>query len=238
MLQAIELTKQYGEKTALDRLNLSIAPGEIYCMLGANGAGKTTAINLFMGFVAPTSGKAIINGMEVKPGSNSTKSFIAYIPEQVMLYPTLTGTQNLSYFSGLSGKDYTKAELEELLSRAGLQQNAFNKKLGTYSKGMRQKVGIAIALARKSKALLLDEPTSGLDPFASNELSAIIRSLSKQGLAILMATHDLFRAKEVGHRIGIMNGGRLQKEVYTADLSLNDLEKMYLSITNPGLQPA
>src|SRR5687767_14880440 len=94
MLQAIELTKQYGDKTALDRLNLSIAPGEIYCMLGANGAGKTTTINLFMGFVAPTSGKAIINGMEVKPGSNATKSFIAYIPEQVMLYPTLTGTQN------------------------------------------------------------------------------------------------------------------------------------------------
>jgi len=236
MLQAIQLTKTYGDKTALDRLDLSVRPGEIYCMLGANGAGKTTAINLFMGFIPATSGKAEVNGVEVKAGCPETKSYIAYIPEQVMLYPTLTGIQNLSFFSGLSGKNHSKEKLEALLLRAGLQGDAFHRKVHTYSKGMRQKVGIAIALAKEASVLLLDEPTSGLDPYASNELSGIIRALGRDGMAVLMATHDLFRAKEDGHRIGIMSGGRLVRELVGSQTSLHELESAYLGVIESGLQ--
>ena len=236
MLQAINLTKQYAGKTALDALNLHIQPGEVYCMLGANGAGKTTTINLLMGFIEATSGQALINGVEVAPGRTDTKSFIAYIPEQVMLYPTLTGVENLAFFSGLSGKKYSTAQLQDLLRRAGLQEEAHHHRLHTYSKGMRQKVGIAIALAKQAKVLLMDEPTSGLDPYASNELSSIIGTLSNEGMAVLMATHDLFRAREDGHRIGIMSSGKLVKEVRTADVSLHELEAMYLGVINSKLQ--
>lgn len=236
MLQANELTKQYAETIALDHLNLDIAAGEIYCMLGANGAGKTTTINLFMGFVSPSSGKALIDGIEVRAGSTATKSLIAYIPEQVMLYPTLSGLQNLDYFSGLAGKKYAKRELGDLLLKAGLQEEAHLRRLSTYSKGMRQKVGIAIALAKQAKVLLMDEPTSGLDPYASNELSATIRTLSLEGMTVLMATHDLFRAKEDGHRIGIMSKGKLVKEIAGQDVSLHELEDIYLGIINSKLQ--
>lgn len=238
MLQAKDLTKKYGDQTALDSLNLSIGPGEVYCMLGANGAGKTTTINLFMGFIAADGGQAMVDGLEVKPGNLETRQRIAYIPEQVMLYPSLTGLQNLKYFSALSGKKYTQQELTGLLHGAGLQEDAHHRKVSTYSKGMRQKVGIAIALAKEAKVLLLDEPTSGLDPYASNELSHLIGQLSRKGMAILMATHDLFRAKEDGNRIGIMKRGRLIKEMSTAEISLPDLEREYLDIIGSHLQTA
>jgi ABC-2 type transport system ATP-binding protein len=236
MLEAIQLSKTYGAKTALDRLDLTVSPGEIYCMLGANGAGKTTTINLFMGFISATSGKAKVNGVEVKAGSPETKPYIAYIPEQVMLYPTLTGLQNLSFFSGLSGKDHSKEKLEALLLRAGLQSDALHMRVHAYSKGMRQKVGIAIALAKEARVLLLDEPTSGLDPYASNELSGVIRALSRDGMAVLMATHDLFRAKEDGHRIGIMSGGRLVRELVGSETSLHELESEYLGVIESSMQ--
>lgn len=236
MLIARQLSKTYGERKALDQLDLHIPEGEVYCMLGANGAGKTTTINLFMGFIAATAGSAWINGVEVKAGNPATKKFIAYIPEQVMLYPTLTGLENLRFFSGLSGQKYMTDKLEGFLTRAGLSDEAHRRKVQTYSKGMRQKVGIAIALAKQAKVLLLDEPTSGLDPYASNELSAIIRGLSQEGMAVLMATHDLFRAREDGHRIGIMRAGRLLREFTARDLTLHELESSYLTIINSRLQ--
>ena len=236
MLLAKDLTKKYGSQVALNNLNLTIQPGEVYCMLGANGAGKTTTINLFMGFLAADGGNAIVDGIEVYPGNLETRKRIAYIPEQVMLYPTLTGLQNLQYFSELSGKQRNVEELSIILNNAGLQETAHRKKVGTYSKGMRQKVGIAIALAKEAKVLLLDEPTSGLDPYASNELSRLIRQLSDGGMAILMATHDLFRAKEDGHRIGIMKEGRLMFETDTVSISLSALENDYLQIIGSHLK--
>jgi ABC-2 type transport system ATP-binding protein len=235
MLQAQNLTKQYGTHTALLNLNIEVAAGEIYCMLGANGAGKTTTINLFLGFTKPSAGKAIINKLEVDQDPHTARQFLAYIPEQVTLYPSLTGIENLSYFSALARQNYTTSALEELLLRSGLQAEAFNKPVGKYSKGMRQKVGIAIALAKKAKVLLLDEPTSGLDPYASHEFSKLIQELSKDGMAILMATHDLFRAKEDATTIGIMSNGRLKKEMKAADYSLHEVEAAYLSIINNAL---
>jgi len=228
MLQAVHLRKEYNGHTALHNLNLTVNQGEIYALLGANGAGKSTTVNLFMGFITPTSGQAFINGIEVKPGNTATKSLVAYIPENVMLYPHLSGLQNLAFFSGLSQKNYTERQLKDLLVRAGLQEHAFSQKVGTYSKGMRQKVGIALALAKQARSLFLDEPTSGLDPLASNDFSQIIRQLRADGMAILMVTHDLFRAKETADRIGIMSEGRLVKEIEASQVSAAGLEELYL----------
>jgi ABC-2 type transport system ATP-binding protein len=228
MLEAKNLTKRYGSHTALNKLNLTIKPGEIFALLGQNGAGKTTTINLFLGFIQPSDGSASINGISVAEHPQEIKQHLAYIPETVMLYPNLTGIENLEYFSSLAGFDYSKKELVELLSTAGLQQQAFDQRLGGYSKGMRQKVGIAIAVAKKAKVLLLDEPTSGLDPKASNEFSEILKTLAAKGTAILVATHDIFRAKEVATRIGIMKEGNLQSVVNAIDISANELEALYL----------
>nr|WP_314839364.1 ABC transporter ATP-binding protein [uncultured Flavobacterium sp.] len=228
MLEAINLTKKYGDTIALKELNLTIPKGEIFALLGQNGAGKTTTINLFLGFVTPTSGTLTINGIPVLENENQTKKHIAYIPETVMLYLNLSGLENLNYFSALAGFKYTKEELKGFLQKVNLQDEAHSKKLATYSKGMRQKVGIAIAVAKKAKALLLDEPTSGLDPKASNEFSRIIQELAAEGTAILMATHDIFRAKEVAHRIGIMRQGNLVSVINSNAISANELEQLYL----------
>lgn len=229
MLEAINLSKTYNTAIALHSLNLYIPAGEIFCLLGANGAGKTTTINLFMGFTEPTSGEVLVGGINVAQKPHETKKLIAYIPENVMLYPTLTGLENLAYLSGLSGAAYSDAELVVFLQRAGLQKEAMKRRVGEYSKGMRQKVGIAIALAKHAKALFLDEPTSGLDPLASNEFSRLIRGLADtEGVAVLMATHDLFRAKEVGDRIGIMNAGHLASVVKAGDVSPSRLEELYM----------
>lgn len=228
MLEAKNLTKKYGDHTALNSLNLSIGEGEIFALLGQNGAGKTTTINLFLGFIEPTAGEARINGVSITDHPQEIKQYLAYIPETVMLYPNLTGIENLEYFSALAGFDYTTNELHQLLSTVGLQSQAFDQKLASYSKGMRQKVGIAIAVAKKAKVLLLDEPTSGLDPKASNEFSGIIKTLASQGTAILMATHDIFRAKEVASHIGIMKEGTLQSVIDAAAISANELESLYL----------
>lgn len=228
MLQAKNLTKTYGEQTALHSLNLTINEGEIFALLGQNGAGKTTTINCFLGFTQPSGGSASINGVSVAENALETKKYLAYIPETVMLYPNLSGIENLKFFSSLAGFSYGKEELSSFLSKAGLQNTAHNQRVGGYSKGMRQKVGIAIAIAKKAKALLLDEPTSGLDPKASNEFSVILRELAQNGTAVLMATHDIFRAKEVANRIGIMKEGNLVSVIDAKEISANELEKLYL----------
>ena len=229
MLVATDLSKRYNDVTALDSLNLTVQPGEVFCLLGANGAGKTTTINLFLNFIDPTSGTATINGLDVTKAPLETKKYVAYIPETVMLYRNLTGIENLEYFAALAGRpDYLRAELLNFFKRVGLPDDAPDRRVGTYSKGMRQKVGIAIALAKGAKALLLDEPTSGLDPKASNEFSDLLRQLSTDGVAVLMATHDLFRAKESGTRVGIMRHGKLVAVHGTGEFSHADLERIYL----------
>lgn len=230
MLKAINLTKQYGNQTALHQLNLEINAGDIYCLLGSNGAGKSTTINLFLGFIPATSGAAFIDDVEVSVNNQATRDLVAYIPEIVNLYPTLTGMENLEFFSGLSGYKYSKEELGAFMETAGLQRSAFHKRVSGYSKGMRQKVGIAIALVKKAKALFLDEPTSGLDPHASNEFSQIITRLSQQGVSTLMATHDLLMAKNLGNRIGIMHQGTLKQELLSNEVSHADLTKIYIDL--------
>ena len=228
MLIAENLSKTYGDYKALNNLNLKLSKGEIFALLGQNGAGKSTTINIFLGFVKPTEGVAKINGISVVDHPEETKKYIAYIPETVLLYPNLTGVENLKFFSSLAGFDYDNEALTNFLSKAGLQADAHHNRLGGYSKGMRQKVGIAIAIAKKAKVLLLDEPTSGLDPKASNEFSEILKELASEGTTIFMATHDIFRAKEVADRIGIMKRGNLISEINADEISANELEKLYL----------
>ena len=228
MLIASGLSKSYAGKVALHPLDLRIDPGEIFCLLGANGAGKTTTINLFLNFIAPSAGSATIGGLDVTREPLASKRLLAYIPEQVMLYKNLTGVENLEYFTSLAGGTHTAGELAGFLDEAGLARADAGKRVGEYSKGMRQKVGIAIAIAKGARALLLDEPTSGLDPKASNEFSALLQKLSGSGAAILMATHDLFRAKETGTRVGIMKHGHLMATYATSELGHSDLERIYL----------
>ena len=229
VLQAQNLVKHYGNHPALRGLDLQVDAGEVFCLLGANGAGKTTTIQLFLGFIEPTSGSATIKGLEVKDHALETKRFLAYIPENVMLYPNLTGIENLDYFTTLAGCAHTSdAELRRTLERAGLPQNFVDQPVGTYSKGMRQKVGVAMAIARRAELLLLDEPTSGLDPKASNEFSQLVCSLRDEGVAVLMATHDLFRSREIATRIGIMKHGELIDQFAASDVSHTDLERIYL----------
>jgi ABC-2 type transport system ATP-binding protein len=229
VLEAIDLKKKYGSHMALQGLNLKVNSGDIYCLLGANGAGKTTTINLFLNFVEPSSGVAQVNGIDVTKEPLETKKHLAYIPENVMLYGNLTGLENLEYFAKLGGHgEYAKSDYVDFLNRVGLQKEFTTRRVGTYSKGMRQKVGVAIALAKQANTLLLDEPTSGLDPKASNEFSELLKKLQGEGAAILMATHDLFRAKETGTRLGIMKQGKLVDELDAAAVSHADVERIYL----------
>lgn len=229
MLEAANVSKVFGDNLALDDVALTVEPGEIYCLLGANGAGKTTLINLFLDFLEPTSGVLRVNGHEVAQHPLEAKRDIAYIPETVMLYGVLSGCENLRYFAALAtGQKLARKQLLELLGRAGLDRSAADRRVATYSKGMRQKVGIAIALAKSAKALLLDEPTSGLDPSAANEFSNLMREAARSGVAVLTTTHDLFHAKQTGHRIGIMKRGRLVENLDTEHISHTDLEALYL----------
>jgi len=232
MITTKNLTKKYDSLTAVNDLSFEVKQGEILCLLGANGAGKSTTINMLLNFIEPTSGTAKINGLDVVENPIRTKQDLTYIPENLMLYPTLTAIENLDYFTKLSGKQFNESQLRIQLSKAGLQEEAHAMFVKKFSKGMRQKIGIALAIAKESKVLLLDEPTSGLDPKSSNDFMELLTQMKNDGVAILMATHDLFRAKEVGTHIGIMRSGILENYSATADLSLKQLETIYLDIMN------
>jgi ABC-2 type transport system ATP-binding protein len=228
MLQAINLTKSYNGTAALKSASFDVKRGEIFCLLGQNGAGKTTTINLFLGFMEASGGKALINGIEVKPNRTETNKMIAYIPEVVQLYGNLSGIENLDFFSRLAGFNYPETTLAGFLNKAGLPAHVHMKRLSTYSKGMRQKVGIAVALAKDALAIFMDEPTSGLDPKATAEFTTICKALAAAGKTIFMATHDIFNAVNVGTRIGIMKEGSLVHTLATSDVNATELQQLYL----------
>jgi len=230
LLEAIDLTKRYEDGTlGLDHVSFSVAPGQVYAMLGGNGAGKTTTINLFLNFIEPTEGEARVAGIVTHKEPLQAKEKLAYVSENVLLYPNFTALQNLDFFARLGGKtNYTKDDYRRVLLRVGLQEEAHNRRLRGYSKGMRQKCGIAIAILKDAPAILLDEPTSGLDPKAAFEFIHLLESLREEGKAILMSTHDIFRAKEVADIVGIMNEGHLVMQRSHEDLVGEDLEKLYV----------
>jgi ABC-2 type transport system ATP-binding protein len=231
MIQAVQLSKRYEDGVlALDKLDLQVQAGEIYGMLGGNGAGKTTAIHLFLNFIEPTSGECSIAGISSHREPLEAKKHVAFVSENVSLYPNFSAIQNLEYFTKLGGRtDLTRKAYEEVLKRVGLESAAHDKRLRGFSKGMRQKCGLAIAILKDAPAFLLDEPTSGLDPKAGLEFIRLLEELREEGKAILMSTHDLFRAKQVVDRLGIMNKGVLMAELRREDLEHEDLESVYVS---------
>jgi ABC-2 type transport system ATP-binding protein len=234
MLEARELTKHYGGTVALDALNLTVEPGEVFCLLGANGAGKTTTIHLFLNFLAPTSGNALVAGLDVMRQPREAKKYLAYIPEQVDLYPNLSALDNLAYFAALAGEsDTSPRHLRDVLVQAGIPEGSVEERVCTYSKGMQQQIGIAIALAKDAKALLLDEPTSGMNPQDSRLFSEQVRQLADRGVAVLMATNDVSRAKEAGTRIGILRRGKLLATLRPDEVTSADLESQQLEFTRP-----
>ena len=228
MISIKNITKRFGRFEAVKDLSIEIKEGEIYGLLGSNGAGKSTTINVLLGFLEPDKGEAFIDGIDVTTHADIARKKIGYISENVNLYPYLTGLENLNYFCKIAGKDYNDKALSKILNDCGLDPDAINKKVGSYSKGMRQKVGIAIAFAKKAKVLLLDEPASGLDPLASTELSSTLKSLAKKGTAVLMASHDIFRVRETCDRIGILKNGSLIDQMDTSKVTTNELEKIYI----------
>lgn len=231
MLEALELTKNYGSQVALKGLNLKIASGEVFCLLGANGAGKSTTIKLFLNLINPTSGSVRIGGLDPQTHSSEAKSLLGYIPEQVAIYPRLTGLENLHYFASLSGaSDLTRDRLVTALTQAGLPKEFVDRRAMHYSKGMRQKVVIALALVRRISGLLLDEPTSGLDPQAAHDFSETLTRLSNDGVAVLMASHDLHHVRESATRIGIMRQGELVETLSATDVSHTELVDRALEV--------
>jgi ABC-2 type transport system ATP-binding protein len=228
MISIQNVSKSFKGKNAINELSIEIAEGEIMGLLGANGAGKSTTINMILGFIKPDSGKVSVNHLDTYSQYLEVRKLIGYIPENVNLYPYLTGIENLDYFCILSGLKYTKLELQQFLDSCGLASEDHQKRVEGYSKGMRQKVGIAIAYAKKAKVYLLDEPASGLDPLASNELSLLLKKLVADGATILMASHDIFRVREVCNRIGILKQGSLVKEIQSDQVTASELEDIYI----------
>jgi ABC-2 type transport system ATP-binding protein len=230
MLEAKDLTKKYEDGLlALDHLNLKVEPGEIFCMFGANGAGKTTAINLFLGFIPPTEGTALIEEIDVVKEPLKSKDYVAFVSENVMLYGNFTAYQNLDYFSKLAGKrNLTKTEYAQVMKRVGLQEEAFDMRTKNFSKGMRQKLGIAVAILKDAPNLILDEPTSGLDPKAGQEFLDLIMELRDKGKSIFISSHDIFRAKQIADRVGFMLQGKLVMMKTKKELIGEDLNKLYV----------
>ena len=228
MISLKNITKSFGGFEAVKNLSIEVNDGEIYGLLGSNGAGKSTTINILLGFLEPDEGQAFIDDVDVTANEDSARKKIGYISENVNLYHYLTGIENLNYFCKIAGEDYNDEALSKILNDCGLDSDAINKKVGSYSKGMRQKVGIAVAFAKKAKVLLLDEPASGLDPLASTELSSTLKSLAKKGTTVLMASHDIFRVRETCDRIGILKNGSLIDQMDTSKVTTNELEKIYI----------
>lgn len=221
------VVKDYGDRRVLHGLDLHVAPGEIYALLGPNGAGKTTTLNLILGFLQADAGRIEVAGRLVGDDPLAARAAVAYLPETVMLYPELTGIENLRYFALLGDLRLGDAAARRALSAAGVPEEAHGRRTAGFSKGMRQKVGIAVALARRAALLLLDEASSGLDPSAAEALGIATRQAAASGLAVLMVTHDLSHARTTADRVGMLAGGRLVFDQPTAGLDGGELERSY-----------
>jgi ABC-2 type transport system ATP-binding protein len=208
-----ELVVSYGAHRVLDGLSLRVPAGSITALLGGNGAGKSTTLSALLGFVRAQQGHISVCGIDPGTQPDAARRQIAYLPENVALYEHLTAVENAEYLLALSGERTERSAINAALSSAGLQDRAWNERLSGFSKGMRQKVAIAVALLRQVPVLLLDEPTSGLDPRATADFNRLVQNVRGRGTAILMVTHDLLSAADVADRIGFLESGRLAHEV-------------------------
>ena len=228
------VTVAYKNTTVLRGLDLQVRRGEVYALLGGNGAGKSTTINALLGFVQPAAGSVRICGIDVAADPLGARAALAYVPENVALYEHLSALENMGYFLRLAGSKAGAAGIAASLRAVGLREDAWERRLGGYSKGMRQKVAIALALARSVPVLLLDEPTTGLDPQATNEFNALLQDLRGKEVSILMVTHDLLGAAEVADRIGFLDGGRIVEELAAGGAGRFDVGQLYRRYAGAG----
>lgn len=209
MLITENLSKKYGDFSAVDNLSLEVKEGSIFGFLGHNGAGKTTTISMLTTLILPTAGRASIDGYDVLKENLNVRSLIGYLPENVTLYGDLTAVENLRFFGKLSGMKDVETSIEDTLKLLDFTEWE-NRKVKTYSKGMRQRIGIAQAILHRPKILFLDEPTSGLDPQGTKELRDILLMLNKEwGTTIFMNTHLLSEVTKLCTDIGIISKGKL-----------------------------
>ncbi len=208
-IQVNGLSKDYGDKSALKELNLTVNSGEIFGLLGHNGAGKTTTVNILTSLLQPSSGQASVNGFDITSQPNDVRRSIGYLPENVQFYDNLTLLENLEFFARLSEVKKPDIRIHAVLKFLDFSGHE-NERLATFSKGMRQRVGIAQAILHEPKVLFLDEPTSGLDPQGVKNLREIIISLNKElGMTIFMNTHLLAEVTKTCTSIGVLRAGEL-----------------------------
>ncbi|MBO0860215.1 MAG: ABC transporter ATP-binding protein [Chloracidobacterium sp.] len=230
MIAAENLTKRFNNQAlALDAINFNVKKGEIYCLLGASGAGKTTVIDLFLDFLKPTSGRALINGVNVADRPLEAKKYVSYCSKDALLHGHFTARENLDFFVKLGGAPgLRKADYYAVLREVGMRESAFEQKARFFSRSLQQKVSLAIAILKDTPAILLDEPTYGLDPKASEEMMETIGKLRLQSKAILLTTQDIFRIREIADQIGILKDGRKVLERTRKELEHEDMQALYL----------
>lgn len=198
-----------GDKTVLHDVSFDVNEGEVFALLGGNGAGKSTTLLTLLGFITPLTGSARVMTYDAVTHMIDVRKNVAYLPEAATLYGHLSAYENLDYFLSLAKIKASVPEIDTVLDVVDLQKEQRAQHLSTYSKGMRQKVAIALALLRDTPVLLMDEPTSGLDPIAIDDFNQLVRRLAKEGRTILMVTHDIYGACQVAHRIGLLRKGQL-----------------------------
>lgn len=230
-LQARGLRVLRGDREVLRGVSFHVAAGEVYGLLGGNGVGKSTTLLTFLGFLTPVSGEVRVNGAAVREDLDAARRSIAYLPEAASLYEHLSARENLRYFLELTGARVDAPAIDAALARTGLRADAWERTLGNYSKGMRQKVAIALAILRDTSTLLLDEPTSGLDPGAIDEFHDLVRGLADGGKAVLMVTHDVYGACHVADRIGLLRDGELVGEFAATGDGRIDTEVVHRAFT-------
>jgi ABC-2 type transport system ATP-binding protein len=209
-IRARGLTKKYGDFTAVDRLDLTVQPGEVFGLLGPNGAGKTTTILMLLGLSEPTSGTVRVLDFDPARDAIAVKRRVGYLPDNVGFYGGMTGRQNLDYTARLNriDRDVATERIDALLERVGLG-DAGDKKVDTYSRGMRQRLGLADVLVKEPSIIILDEPTTAIDPAGVEEVLALVRDLAREGAAVLLASHLLHQVQQVCDRVGIFVSGKL-----------------------------
>ncbi|MFC5531662.1 ABC transporter ATP-binding protein [Cohnella yongneupensis] len=226
VIELKKLGKRYGEFKAVDSLDLNIMPGEIYGLLGPNGAGKTTTILMMLGLTEPTSGSAKVCGINATRNPMQVKRHVGYMPDDVGFYEDRTAIDNLIYTARLNriAPDEARHRADMLLERVGLR-DATRKRVGTYSRGMRQRLGLADVLIKQPQVIILDEPTLGIDPEGVRELLTLIRDLSRnEGLTVLLSSHHLHQVQQICDRVGLFVRGKLiaSGDIATLSRQLDD----------------
>jgi ABC-2 type transport system ATP-binding protein len=211
VIELVDLTKKYGSQTAVDHLNLTVQKGEIFGLLGPNGAGKSTTILMMLGLTEPSFGHAKVCDIDATSNPIEVKRRVGYLPENVGFYDEMSGIENLMFTARLNqiAEDNAKNKIGQLLERVGLE-GVTTKKVGEYSRGMRQRLGIADVLIKNPEVIVLDEPTLGIDPTGVKELLELIVRLSKEeGLTVLLSSHNLYQVQQVCDRVGLFVGGKV-----------------------------